>query len=306
VVQANAETFRTELVAAPRRLTFWNEIAVSTFGDIVIEPLDTEFSAQLKRVRFGALTLARASSSPARVSGARAGRAENDGWFILLNERGASRMTQRAREVSLRAGELTTLRADENYRIEFSRRNETIVLHVPGDVSSLDLDRHLARKQSVDEVPLFAALLRQIESAGVGSGARWQHLEQLTLDVAKLCWPVAAARGSRRQSMLSWERRVREHVEQNLDDPDLGAASIARRLGVTARFVHLVFARIGQSAAAFVLQRRLLAAAARLRADPAARITDVALNTGFTDLSYFSRTFRRRFGVSARVYRRAR
>ncbi|MEO5707638.1 MAG: AraC family transcriptional regulator [Alteraurantiacibacter sp.] len=33
------------------------------------------------------------------------------------------------------------------------------------------------------------------------------------------------------------------------------------------------------------------------------RITDVALECGFNDLSYFSRTFRRRFGVSARVYR---
>jgi AraC-like DNA-binding protein len=305
VIQANAETFRTELIAPPQRLTFWNEIAANTFGDIVVEPLDENFSAQLKRIRFGALTLARASSSPARVSGARAGRAENDGWFILLNERGSSRMTQRARDVCLRAGELTALRADENYRIEFSRRNETLVLHVPGGVASLDLDPHIARRQSVDEVPLFAALLRQIETARVDSSARSQHLEQLTLDVARLCWETTR-RSTRKQSMLSWERRVREHVEQNLEDPDLSAATIARRLGVTARFVHLVFARIGPSAAAYVLQRRLLAAAARLRADPAARVTDVALSTGFTDLSYFCRTFRRRFGVSARAYRETR
>jgi AraC-like DNA-binding protein len=302
VAQANAETFRTELIAAPRRLTFWNEVAANTFGDISIEALGPDFSAQLKRVRFGALTLARASSSPARVSGARAGRAENDGWFILVNERGSSRMTQRAREVYLRPGELTALRANERYRIEFSRSNVTTVLHLPGDACNLDLDRHVARRQMVDEVPLFAALLRQIEAADVGSSATWPRLEQLTLDVASLCWPEPA-RVSRRQSMLSWERRVREHVEQNLHDPDLDAASIGRRLGVTARFVHLVFARTGQSAGAFVLQRRLVAAAARLRADPAVRVTDIALDTGFTDLSYFCRAFRRQFGVSARTYR---
>jgi AraC-like DNA-binding protein len=300
VAQANAQTFRTDLVATPRRLTFWNEVAANTFGDISIEALDSDFSAQLKRVRFGALTLARAASSPARVSGARAGRAANDGWFILINERGSSRMTQRAREVYLRPGELTALRANESYRIEFSRRNETTVLHLPGD--ACNLDGRVARRQAVDEVPLFAALLRQIEAADVGSSATWPRLEQLTLDVARLCWPEPA-RISRRQSMLSWERRVREHVEQNLHDPGLGAASIGRRLGVTARFVHLVFARTGQSAGTFVLQRRLVAAAARLRADPAARVTDIALDTGFTDLSYFCRAFRQQFGVSARTYR---
>ena len=100
-----------------------------------------------------------------------------------------------------------------------------------------------------------------------------------------------------------WERRVFEYVEQNLNDPDLGAQSIAERFGITPRFVHMVFARTGQTAGTFILERRLALAAARLRADPAERITTIAFDAGFSELSHFCRAFRRHFGVSARDYR---
>jgi AraC-like DNA-binding protein len=48
-------------------------------------------------------------------------------------------------------------------------------------------------------------------------------------------------------------------------------------------------------------------AAERLRRgerDREVSVTDVALAVGFGDLSYFARTFARRFGVSPRDYRR--
>jgi hypothetical protein len=56
----------------------------------------------------------------------------------------------------------------------------------------------------------------------------------------------------------------------------------------------------GKSFTQHVLERRLERAAALLR-DPRwrhRRIADVAAEAGFTDLSYFNRAFRRRFGVT--------
>jgi hypothetical protein len=169
VGDTQTEIFRTDLVARPRRLSFWNEVAASTFGDIAVDATAADFSAQLKRVRVGALTLASVVSSPARVSGARSRGAAGDGWFLLLNERGTSRMSQGTREVCLQAGELTALRADERYRIEFSRPNKTLVLHVPRDARQIDLDSHVARKHGPDDVPLFVALMRQLERAQPGT-----------------------------------------------------------------------------------------------------------------------------------------
>ena len=48
-----------------------------------------------------------------------------------------------------------------------------------------------------------------------------------------------------------------------------------------------------------------VALAARLLADPARRITDIAYDVGFADLSNFVRSFRRAAGVSPRDFRRA-
>jgi AraC-like DNA-binding protein len=71
-------------------------------------------------------------------------------------------------------------------------------------------------------------------------------------------------------------------------------------LGVTPRYVHLLLEETGRSFTYHLLQRRLEKAAVLLR-DPQWRdrkVSDVASEAGFTDLSYFSRSFRRHYGVT--------
>jgi len=73
---------------------------------------------------------------------------------------------------------------------------------------------------------------------------------------------------------------------------------IATSLGVTPRYVHLLLEETGRSFTHHVLERRLEKAAVLLR-DPlwrARKVADIAAESGFTDLSYFNRSFRRRFG----------
>jgi len=51
-----------------------------------------------------------------------------------------------------------------------------------------------------------------------------------------------------------------------------------------------------------VLRARLRAAALRL-ADDTAKIVEIALDSGFNDISNFNHTFRAEFGVSPRAWR---
>jgi AraC family transcriptional regulator len=79
--------------------------------------------------------------------------------------------------------------------------------------------------------------------------------------------------------------------------------SAARRSGLSAfHFLRLFAATTGVTPHQYLLRSRLRRAA-RLLADGADAITEVALQVGFADLSNFVRTFHRAAGVSPRAFR---
>jgi AraC-like DNA-binding protein len=91
---------------------------------------------------------------------------------------------------------------------------------------------------------------------------------------------------------------IQRMISQQFGNPGLNAATIAVELGVTPRYVHLLLEATGRSFTQHLLDQRLEQAAALLR-DPRRqdrKITDIAQETGFADLSHFNRAFRRRFG----------
>ena len=89
-------------------------------------------------------------------------------------------------------------------------------------------------------------------------------------------------------------------IEQHSSDPDLSAAAVAARLGITPRYVHLLLEETGRTFSNHLRARRLQRALTLLR-DPRwhqCKIADIAGEAGFSDLSHFSRVFRRRYGAT--------
>lgn len=89
-------------------------------------------------------------------------------------------------------------------------------------------------------------------------------------------------------------------IENRSGDPNLSAVAVAKLLGVTTRYIHLLLEETGKSFTHHLLERRLEKAALMLRDARWAhrKIADIAVEAGFTDLSYFNRAFRRRFGAT--------
>lgn len=107
---------------------------------------------------------------------------------------------------------------------------------------------------------------------------------------------LAQARGLRAARLAA----VLREIERRSGDHGLSAAGIAGELGITPRYVHLLLEKTGKSFTQHLLERRLQKSAALLR-DPrwrGRRISDIALGTGFNDLSYFNRAFRRRYAAT--------
>jgi AraC-like DNA-binding protein len=70
------------------------------------------------------------------------------------------------------------------------------------------------------------------------------------------------------------------------------------RHGCTPRFIQRLFESEGTSLTDYVLTQRL-ASSRRMLADPrrdGEKISTIALDAGFGDLSYFNRVFRQRYG----------
>jgi AraC-like DNA-binding protein len=126
-----------------------------------------------------------------------------------------------------------------------------------------------------------------------------QHLMDLVLlalgaggdaaDVAKMRGLAAARFDAMKADILG-----------RLGDSGLSLGDIAKRHRASPRYVQMLFQRAGTSFSEFVLKQRLMLAH-RLLTSPlngTRKVSDVAHMSGFGDVSYFHRAFRKRFGAT--------
>jgi AraC-like DNA-binding protein len=99
-------------------------------------------------------------------------------------------------------------------------------------------------------------------------------------------------------------RVILGEIERGLGDPKLSGKTIAARIGITERYLQQLMEMHGETFSHFVLRQRLDKAAALLVSKRNLRISEIAFLCGFSDLSYFNRSFKKRFAENPRAYRR--
>jgi transcriptional regulator GlxA family with amidase domain len=116
--------------------------------------------------------------------------------------------------------------------------------------------------------------------------------------------PSLPAPSTHKRALL---RRLTETLRERCHEPELDPAAVATALGLSRRYIHVLFAAAGktftQELYAFRLQR-----AQRLLDDKrfdGVGIAEIAWNCGFSEPSHFTRRFRECFGVPPTEYRRA-
>ena len=90
---------------------------------------------------------------------------------------------------------------------------------------------------------------------------------------------------------------VCKDILEQLPDPGLGIEAVARRQGITPRYVQRLFETQETTFSNFVRDQRLDLAFRMLRerASASCTITTIAFDAGFSDVTSFNRAFRRRF-----------
>jgi AraC-like DNA-binding protein len=130
--------------------------------------------------------------------------------------------------------------------------------------------------------------------------AHVHDLAALAVGASREAEEIARGRGVRAARLLAVKSDILERLQG-----EFTLAEVAARHGVSARYVRMLFGSDGTSFSEFVREERLKRARSMLiaRQFDSLRVSEIAYQVGFNDLSYFNRTFRRRFGVSPRELR---
>jgi AraC family transcriptional regulator, positive regulator of tynA and feaB len=122
---------------------------------------------------------------------------------------------------------------------------------------------------------------------------------------------IGATDGSKARQPIGWSRQVALEKVKAFVGPRLNRKLtpklVAAELGISIRYLHLIFKEEKATFSAWLWDQRLVACKSRLCDSKYERETvgAIALECGFLNFSHFSRRFRERFGISAKDLRRA-
>jgi AraC-like DNA-binding protein len=277
------------------------------------------FRGMLEIRRAGAVGVADIFMSAADIiRNARHTRDGSDDIFVQLWQQGAAHATHGRREGLIKAHEGIILDNTDTGRQFLEDASRVWVLRIPrGRIASLAPNVvRLAGTKLTDNpsLQLLFGYLEGTRSLDLGSNPAavlfGDHLVDL---VALALGGGGEARELEAQSGVRAARSaaILRAISNQIADRNLSAATIAAQMGLTPRYVHLLLEQSGQTFTQHVLRRRLEKAAELLRGDGGRdrKIVDIALESGFSDLSHFNRTFRRHFDdtpSSMRAIRRKR
>ncbi|MGY3527779.1 helix-turn-helix transcriptional regulator [Bradyrhizobium sp. USDA 4452] len=156
--------------------------------------------------------------------------------------------------------------------------------------------------------PLLEACLADFnEATEAGDTARISALVKIVAELA-LIERGAIRPGSRRAQQalrvgrLSLARRL---ITRHLAKPALSPGMVADILGVSVRYLHVLFEATGASFSQTVTAQRLSESRRLLREKPPRPIADIALACGFGSLATFYRIFSASEGLTPGEYRAA-
>jgi AraC-like DNA-binding protein len=228
---------------------------------------------------------------------------------LLLNPGGTKRIFQRGREIVLGAGEATLISLSEPVEETDRPPGDTFVVRVPMPQLAPRLTR--GQDNLLRRIPPGTPALGLLRDY-IGIACAEQTLADAELQpvvTSHVYDLMAVAIGATRDAMATAQggglRAARLHaikrdIASRLDRSDLSVAALAVRHRCTERCVQRLFETEGTTFTEYVLAERL-ARAHRLLSDPRRngdKISTIAYDCGFGDVSYFNRAFRRSYGAA--------
>src|SRR6266702_1926860 len=294
------------------RLAMWREIYGRGIANVDIEPIgDEPFHADVTFNLLPNVSIAAGSRSPAhyRATPELAARGSKDIIAVSVLRSGVASATQFGRELIDGVGSASVLTPSEP---------STSTLLTPASFVTLALSRPTIAALAPDYAQAFGRpipsdnaalglLVRYLDVVRAGdeltNPAIGQSVADHIIDLAALALgtrgdyaELARQRGAKAARLAA----IRSDILRTLGRSDLSTELIAARHGISPRYVRKLFEEDGSSFSAFVLAERVARAHRMLidRRSAHLNMPQIAHESGFGDVSYFNRMFRRHYELT--------
>ena len=320
----NIEPFRHAHISTAdfpekNRLASWREVYGRGIANVDIEPIgDEPFHAEVSFNLLPNVSIAAGSRSPAhyRATPELVGRVSKDVIVLSVLRSGQASATQFGQELIEGVGSASVLTPTDP-------STSTMLTH--GSFITLALSRPTIAALAPDYAQAFGRpipgsnaalglLVRYLDVVRAGeeltNPAIGQSVSDHIIDLAALALgtrgdyaELARQRGAKAARLAA----IRSDILRTIGRNDLSTELIAARHGISSRYVRKLFEEDGSSFTTFVLGERVAKAHRMLidRRYAHLNIAQIANESGFGDVSYFNRAFRRHFGATPSDFREA-
>jgi AraC-like DNA-binding protein len=305
--------FSTRVLPERMRIPLWRENFGRGIVHADIEPLsDVPFWAEATLQAIPGLRTLALQGSSMRFKRSQTSIVDGDDSIGFIVCSPGNQLSQRGQEMEVRAGDAIAILHSEPVTVTYGEGLQ-LGLAVPHDALA-------QRVRNVDSLTMrpvshrteaLRLLKTYLKSAFKESALADPKLRDTVVthihDLLALTIDESGPLGESNASAVVAARHsaILDHIATHFQDPGLRLEIVARCQGISPRYLQRLMGASGTSFTGCVNELRLQLAFKLLIESHAStqRISDIALEVGFSDVSHFNRLFRARFGDSPRGVR---
>jgi AraC-like DNA-binding protein len=311
-------TVRFSTVDLPEkdRVAMWRDHYCRIAMKLDIEPInDGPLECSILTRALPGVQMMLTAMSPARVTRTREFLADGNGDLIfMINQSGSVAAQARGRNIVLREGDAVLMSTGEAKVFDRPVHGGSLSFRIPRSILSsivADVDDVVMQliPQKTEALKLlagYAAPLFHDIALATPEFRRTavNHLHDLVALALGSAHDVTGL-GNGRGVPAARLRMAKAYIIENSNRRDLSVGGVAEHLGLTPRNLQRLFEGEGTTFSEFLLSQRL-SRAHRMLTEPRlaqSAVGAIAYDAGFGDLSYFNRSFKRRYGSTPRDIR---
>lgn len=298
--------YSTQPIDQHRRLAYWTEAICETFLKVDCRKEgDAPFHGEMRGCQLSNLDLIDVVS-PAMEYRRGAiqiqGRSEEH-FQLVLQISGVGHLWQCEREAVLLPGDVALYTSTAPSSIAYPKGSRTIAMKLPRQCV-LDrikcCERALALSLKGDSAMggLVGSMMRESFALGFEQGVVDDgRLSSGLLDIIAYAFDhqPEPSRTCSRDTPLA---QIKKFMQANLADSEMQLVDVAQKHNVSMRTLNRLFAAEGSSASRWLWLQRLEASYRSLRNGDVRQVSEAALGCGFNDLSHFSKSFKKAYGIA--------